>query len=167
MTNDELKQEYWELYNIMSTSKNVKYMMCFGKVTTEMIDWFIANKKELAEEWIGKLESIRWDNYLTELEAKTIVSKMQPKSPWSYDIWASTMEKYKLPIEDYYSYNKYALWTAMSMVYSDSIDSIAEILNMKVTDMTQEQIVHATYKLACDKLMDADHVFNIRKYFNV
>ena len=74
MTTDEMKKKFWELYPYMATSENVAYMRAFGNVHKEMMDWMIANKPDLAQEWIEKLCSIKWKNYLTQKEAEKIVS---------------------------------------------------------------------------------------------
>lgn len=60
MTADEMKKKFTELYQFMASSENVAFMRVFGNVHKEMMDWFIANKPEIAEEWICKLESIKW-----------------------------------------------------------------------------------------------------------
>ena len=83
MTAEEMRQEFGSLYQMMANSQEVAYMRTFGNVHKEMMEWFIQNKPDLAQEWIWKLEPIKWKNYLTPKEAETIVSNMNPKAPWS------------------------------------------------------------------------------------
>lgn len=64
MKAEEMKQEFLELYDMMANQHDVKYMRVFGNVHKEMMDWFIANKPELAQEWLDKLEAIKWHQYL-------------------------------------------------------------------------------------------------------
>ena len=71
-----MQQEFHALYNLMAGQQNVAFMHVFGQVHKEMFDWFVANKPELAQEWLDKLESIRWKNYLTKPEAERIVAGM-------------------------------------------------------------------------------------------
>ena len=62
MTQEEMKKEFHALYNKMANSNEVAYMHVFGQVHKEMMEWFIQNKPELAQEWLDKLESIKWKN---------------------------------------------------------------------------------------------------------
>ena len=164
---EDLKQKYRELYDYMATSKKTEYMKAFGKVMTEMFDWFATNRKEAAEEWLLKLEGIRWDNYLTPSEAEHIIDKMQPKAPWSREVWKNAMEEHGLTIEDKPHYNKCALWVEMSKQFSDSSDTIAKIMDIPKNEVPSDRMFKAVYHLALDMLKDADHVYNIRHYFKV
>ena len=160
MTAEEMKQEFNTLYNLMAGQQNVEYMRTFGNVHKEMMDWFIANKPELAQEWIDKLASIRWRNYLTLKEASRIVEKMQPQAPWSRDQWRAAMEQHQLPLDKEPEYNSNALWVAMNMEMSDSSNTLAKYID-------KDRLFAAVYDLAVDKLTDKDRVFNIREYFKV
>ena len=74
-----MKKEFHELYDLMSNSKKVENMRTFGTVHKEMMDWMIQNKPDLAAEWIGKLESIKWKNYLTPARPRESCLKCHPK----------------------------------------------------------------------------------------
>ena len=99
MTQEEMRNEFYALYNMMANSNKVEFMHTFGNVHKDMMEWFIQNKPELAKEWIEKLECIRWKNYLTPKEAEKIVSGMEPKAPWSRDQWRQAMEQSVLALE--------------------------------------------------------------------
>ena len=167
MNAQELKERYASLYDYMASSGNPEYMKVFGKVMNEMTDWFIANKPELAEEWIDKLGAIKWRNYLTQKEASDIVSRMEPKAPWSRETWMGAMDNLSLVHEEIPYYNSCALWAVMNMVYSDSAQSIASIMGKPLQEVPAEQMVKASHALALDKLKDKDGVFNVRKYFGM
>lgn len=160
MTQEEMKKEFHALYDLMANSNKVEYMRTFGNVHKEMMEWFIQNKPEMAMEWLEKLESIRWNNYLTQKEALHIVSKMEPKAPWSYEQWASVMERHGYPLEKEPCYNRYALYTTMNMIMSDSSETIA----VYVDEVNVFKLVH---DLAVDKLADLDEKFNVRHYFGL
>jgi len=160
MTQEEMKNEFTALYNMMASSQEVAFMRTFGNVHKEMMDWFIANKPEVAQEWIEKLESIRWKNYLTPKEAEKIVAGMTPKAPWSREQWKQAMEQSGFDLECEPYYNRCALWVTMNMLMSDS----SETMSKYVDSANLFSLVH---DLAVDKLMDKDKVFNIRRYFNV
>ena len=159
-----MKEEFASLYDLMANQQNVKYMRVFGNVHREMMDWFIANKPELAQEWLDKLESIKWHQYLTPKEAEKIVAGMDPAGPWSRDMWKKTMESFGLPLEDAPYYNSCALWTEMNKIYSDFGAEIAALIGKPLAP-TDKDIISACYRLALKNLKDKDGVYDIRKYF--
>lgn len=158
MNANELKERYSELYEYMAMSKDPKNMKLFGHVMNEMMDWLIANKPDAAENWVNKLESVKWKNYLTPKEADVIVSRMEPKAPWSREQWKDAMEKngFDMYLEPYY--NSCALWVVMNMIMSDSSATLSKYVS-------GENLFKAVHDLAVDKLTDADGKFMIRNYF--
>lgn len=160
MTAEEMKKKFWELYQYMATSENVAYMRTFGNVHKEMMEWMIANKPDLAQEWIEKLCSIKWKNYLTQKEAEKIVSDMEPKAPWSREQWKQAMTQHDFELEHALCYNSCALWATMNMIMSDSSDTLSKYVD-------DANLFKAVHDLAVDKLKDKDGVFNIRSYFGV
>ena len=166
MNTQELKDRYTGLYDYMAASRDPKNMKAFGRVMTEMMEWLIANKPDVAEEMIDKLEAIKWQQYLTPKEAEGIIAKMNPKAPWSRDQWKSTMEGFGLPLEDAPYYNRCALWVEMNKMYSDFGDEIAELLGKPLTP-DDKDIITACYKMTLKTLRDKDRVYNIREYFHV
>ena len=159
-----MKKEFYELYDMMAMSHDVNNMRTFGNVHKEMMEWMIQNKPDLAQEWIGKLESIKWCNYLTPKEAEKIVSEMVPKAPWSREAWKNAMQSLGLPIEEDPYYNSCALWVEMNKIYSDYGEEIASLLG-KPLSPSDKDIISACYKMALKNLKDKDGVYDIRKYF--
>ena len=168
MTQEEMTKEFYALYNMMANSQNPAYMHVFGMATQEMFKWFVANKPELAQEWLEKLESIRWHQYLSQKEAEKIVDGMVPKAPWKRDVWKQAMTQFELPMEEEPYYNSCALWTEMNKQYSDHAETIArDILKKPLSEIPAEQIVPGIRAMALDLLKDKDHVYNIREYFHL
>ena len=155
-----MKDRFSSLYSYMAMSKNPAYMMAFGSVMKEMMNWMTANKPAEAQEWIDKLESIRWKNYLTQKEADSIIAQMVPKAPWTHDQWKVAMDKHKFMREEMPYYNPCALFVTMSMIYSDSSETLSHFL--QGADMFD--VIH---DLAVDKLKDQDGRFNVRHYFGL
>lgn len=155
-----MKQEFSALYNLMAGQQNVAFMHIFGQVHKEMMDWFIANKPELAQEWLDKLESIRWKNYLTKAEAEKIVAGMEPKAPWSRDQWKQAMMEHSFDTEHEPYYNHCALYATMNMLMSDSGDTLAKYVE-------KDNLFKVVHDLSVDKLIDKDGVFSIRAYFGL
>ena len=160
MNQEEMKNEFYALYNMMANSDKVENMHTFGMVQKEMMEWFIQNKPEAAQEWLYKLESIRWHNYLTPKEADMIVSGMNPQRPWSREQWKQVMEQHGFKLEEEPYYNRCALYVEMSAIYSDSSDT----LKRYASGADQFEVIHA---LALDKLKDKDEVYDIRNYFGL
>lgn len=163
-TAQELKERYDSLYDYMANSKDPKNMKAFGCVMTEIMDWLIQNKPDVAEEMIDQLESIKWKQYLTPKEAQKIIDGMDPKAPWLRDQWKAAMESFVLPLEDAPYYNRCALWVEMNKVYSDAGDVIASLIGKPLLP-SDKDIISACYKLALKNLLDKDGVYDIRKYF--
>lgn len=163
-----MTKEFYALYNMMANSQNPAYMHVFGMATQEMFKWFVANKPDLAQEWLEKLESIRWHQYLSQKEAEKIVDGMVPKAPWKRDVWKQAMTQLELPMEEEPYYNSCALWTEMNKQYSDHAETIArDILKKPLAEIPAEQIVPGIRAMALDLLKDKDHVYNIREYFHL
>lgn len=159
-----MKDRYTGLYDYMAQSQDPKNMKAFGCVMTEMMDWLMANKPEVAEEMIDKLEAIKWHQYLTPKEAEKILANMDPKAPWPRDQWKSVMEGFGLPLEEAPFYNRAALLVEMNKIYSDYGDEIAALLG-KPLQPTDKDIISACYKMALKNLKDKDGIYDIRKYF--
>ena len=155
-----MRNEFYDLYNMMANSKKVSYMHTFGVVHKEMMEWMIANKPELAQEWLSKLESIKWKNYLSPKEADDIIAKMEPAAPWSREQWRQAMEDHGYDLEEEPYYNRCALYVAMNMIMSDSSDTLKKYIG-------DSDLFEVVYDLALDKLLDIDGNFSIRLYFDL
>jgi hypothetical protein len=167
MTQEELRNEFNALYDMMAASNDINYMRTFGKVHKDMMSWMIQNKPDLAEEYINKLESIRWKHYLTQREAEKIVMDMRPRAPWPKEVWRQAMEQLGLATEYEPYYNCYALWVMMNKVYTNSAESIAKIMGVPLDEIPSERIIRAVYALALDELCDMDSKVSIRHAYGV
>ena len=164
MTAQEMKERYDALYEYMANSRDPKNMKAFGCVMTEMMDYLIQNKPDVAEEMIESLEAIKWHQYLTPKEADRIFAGMDPKGAWPREAWKSTMESLGIPLEEPPYYNRCALWIEMNKIYSDFGEEIASLLG-KPLQPTDKDIISACYKMALKNLKDKDGIYHIRKYF--
>lgn len=163
----EMVEKFDNFYGIMKASKDVCNMKLFGDVMHEMFDWFVENKPELAEEWLSKLESIKWNNYLTAKEADKIVEAMNPKPVWDKEQLMEGLQKLELPTEEVPYFNDNALYVTVSMVYSDSAKTIANIIGKPLAEIDDDTMMKAIYSLAMDKLKDVDGKFSVRRYFGL
>ena len=160
MTQAALAERYKTLYEHMAQSKKPEYMKHFGKIMTQMMDDMITSSPSKAEDYIDSLEAIKWKNFLTPKEAEMIVARMEPKAPWSREQWKSTMQQKGMQMEEEPYYNHCALYVTMSMIYSDSLDTIIKFAG-------GGDVFEIIYSLALDKLKDKDGVFNVRNYFGL
>ena len=168
MSTEEMKNEFLALYDKMANSNEVEYMHTFGMVHKEMMSWFIQNKPDMAQEWIEKLESIEWDNYLTPKEAEKIISSMIPKAPWGRDTWKQAMSQLGFPLEEKPCYNSCALWVTMNQVYTDHAQTLADVVWKKsLSDIPNDQMIPAIRALALDLLKDKDGNYDVRYYFDL
>lgn len=119
-------------------------------------------------EMLAVLDSMNWRNYLTEHEAKTIISQMSPKPAWpTYEVWKNRMDDADYEYSEKDLYNCYALFVVMNMIYSDSVKSICLVAGRKLEDIAEEEMFGYVYSFALDKLKDEDQKFNVRYYFHL
>ncbi len=154
-----LKEKFDELYSTILASRDEKKMKILGCMTKKIMYQTIDSHPQKAEELLEILEAVNWNNYLTEKEADTIISKMSPSPKWTRQQWKTEMEKFGEPKEMQPYFNTCALYVTMCMIDSDSSKTIK---NLESSENNYFQIV---YQLATDKLLDKDGVFNIRHYF--
>ena len=155
-----MMRKYDQLYEKMAVSGNIENMRLFGKVGREAMALLAKDMPDKAQELIGKLCAVNWDNYLTEREAEVITAKMEPQRPWPREQWRTVMEQHGYKLEEEPYYNRCAMYVTMSMIYSDDIESLKHFAN----GVDMFEFIHA---LALNKLKDKDRVFDIRKYFGV
>jgi hypothetical protein len=159
-----MKDRYMGLYDYMAQSRDPKNMKAFGCVMTEMMDYLIQTKPDVAQDMIDQLEAIKWKQYLTPKEADRIFAGMDPKGAWPREAWKSTMESLGIPLEEPPYYNRCALWIEMNKIYSDFGEEIASLLG-KPLQPTDKDIISVCYKMALKNLKDKDGIYHIRKYF--
>lgn len=154
METKEIMSKFDELYGMMASSANVKYMHVFGNTMRCMMNDMVAKHPELAQE------------YLTKKEASEIVNGMNPPATWDMQTWINAMTGLGLATEEKPYYNDYALYVAMNQVVSDHGCTIAKILGKEdVKDIGTEHLVKYANRLALDLLKDKDGVYDIREYF--
>lgn len=158
-----MKEKFLTLYNYIIDSGDEDKMHTLGAITKAMMMRAIETSPQQAAEWIGKLESVKWRNYLTEREAKVITSKMDPEPSWSMEDWSEHMEKLGLKVCEEPYYNDAALYVTMCMICSDS----GETLKKRTKIDNETDMFRLIHSLALDKLKDKDGVFNVRRYFMV
>lgn len=160
MDTNELRERYWSLYEYMANSNKPEYMKLFGRVMSSMVEDVIQGNPSKAEEYINRLEAIKWKNYLTPVEADKIVTNMEPKAPWTKEQWANAMQQKGFELEKEPCYNRCALWVTMNMIMSDSSETLSKYVE-------EGYIFKLVYDLAVDKLTDKDNRFNVRNYFSI
>ena len=142
METTELKESFCSLYKYIINSDDEEKMHVLGQLTKEMMMRTIDSNPSLAKEYIERLESVKWCNYLTDKEAEAIVAKMQPSPLWSRSAWNEAMAKMDWMTSDEPHYNANALFVTMSMITSDSGETLAKIAGIDTKDkcLTSESI---------------------------
>lgn len=161
----ELKKKFDELYNYIVASRDTGKMKMLGWVMKAMMYDTIDAHPQHAEEYLAILESVRWDNYLTEKEAETVVNAMSPAPKWTRQQWLKTMEQSGEDMEHYPYYNRCALYVTMCMIDSDDGETIAMMMGKEGVATNDMDYFAMVYQFALNKLKDHDGVFNIRRYF--
>lgn len=167
MDEKQMLEKFDDLMDEMVEAKDIRKMKTFANVMRSMFAWMAETRKANAQEYLDRLCSIRWKNYLTADEADLIVSKMNPAAPWKKSEWKNLMEKEAIPTCDKPYYNENALYVEMSKQYSDSANSIATLMGKSVSEVTNAEWARALNMLAVDLLKDADGKYNIRDYFGM
>lgn len=160
MDKKEMRDKYRELFDKMAAGTNVEKMKLFGRVMSDMMEDLIETQPEKAEEYLEKLEAVKWRNYLTQKEAEKILAGMEPAAPWSYEQWKKAIEQYGYAMMEWPYYNSLAMWVVMCMIMSDSGTTIQKYVS-------SGNVFGFVHDVAMDKLKDKDEVFSIRKYFSL
>lgn len=163
VTNNEMKEKFDELYDFMAASKKVENMKLFGHVMKKVMHHIIEAHPDIAQDYIETLCAMKWHNYLTAREADSIIHKMEPAPMWAQTEWSQAMKSAELPTSEEPYYNDYALFVTMSMITSDSANTLKNVA--EITD--KDKLFDVVYHLALDKLKDKDHIFDIRNYFKL
>lgn len=158
-----MKEQFLSLYNHIINSEDEKKMHVLGMITKEMMMHLIDTEPKLAQEYIERLESVKWCNYLTDKEADNIVAKMMPKPEMTKAVWRNKIDSHELEACDEPYYNENALYVDMCKIMSDSGEVLKKYLNVA----GDNDYFDLVYHLALGELKDKDKVFDIRKYFNV
>lgn len=162
-------KRYRELYDDMATAKDPKKMMVFGEAEQWVFGMVAEKHPELAEKWLSRLEAGKWNNYLTEEEAKHIVNSLVEtvgenahvrRYEWDYPTMKSAVESMGGKVSEEPYYNCWALWATMNMLYSDHSLTVSSFIqgNLKPKFF---------YRMAVDKLKDPDRTHFVREYFGL
>lgn len=162
-----MKDEFKELYNFIINSGDGEKMHVLGQVTKSMMSKFIDNSPQQAREYLDMLQSVKWHNYITAKEAERVVANMKPSPAWTYTAWDGMMTALGFPKEEEPYYNEPALYVVMSMISSDSGNTIVNEMSALGASTTKDSVFRFIYKLALDKLKDKDDMFNVRKHFKL
>lgn len=161
-----MKTKYNELYDKhLVKGKDTEVMKLWGECDMWEFDYLADNYPQVAEMFLekrmGAIEAKQWHNYLTEKEAKAIMSKMNPAAKWSVEEIKSACATLGVPDEEAPYFNCYALAVEMNALMSDHKKSYEETFSDKTA------LVTFVYKQAVEMLKDADGKFKIRKYFDL
>jgi hypothetical protein len=149
----------------MANSKKIEDMKLFGDAFTDLFDKVADAHPDLAKQTLEMLEGINYNNYLTEEEATSILSKFVNQDgtegpKWSFDMLNKFLDEQNLEKEEEGNYNFYALAVTMNMIYSDYANQLIQMLGDK-----KDELTFWVYRLTQAKLHDKDKPRWIRSYF--
>lgn len=171
MTPDQLIDRYETLYDKMKESKDPRNMKIFGEAEKYMFKEIALETPAKAERWLSHLEAICWNNFLSEKEAMNISATIKNQDgsvgfKWNLPTFEAAIASMGGHIEHKPTYNKYALWATMNMIYSDHAKSISEDMGFsQPSEVPTEKMAKSCYHKALEKLSDPDRPSFVRKYF--
>ncbi len=158
-------KDFKEAYTKVVEAGTPEAMQLLGGILCDFAEYAEQSNTRLYREAVEKMNAVNWNNYLTEAEASAIVggfinSDGSKGAHWSMAQVSGAVEELGGAMECEPYYNKYALFVTMNMIYSDfgvTLDQFVEDSNM----------VEVVYRLAVDKLKDADRPRFVRAYFGL
>lgn len=161
----ELIKRYDLQYEDIIKSKDPVQMEVLGEASAWLFYEVAKAHPELAEKVLTKLESRKWNNYLSEEEAKRITARFQnqdgSKGPhWDYETFKSAVTGLGAVMSEEPTFNCWALWTVANMHYSDHHDSASAYV-------PKEDYPKYFYSMAIETLRDPDRPKFVREYFKI
>lgn len=168
-----MKNRYQHLYDVMSNSRDVEKMKVYGRAGHKMFDKLAVVNPSMAREWLEMLESIVWNNYLTENMASELASKIVNQDGtngphWSMDTFFNVVPKLGGKLDDEPYYNRYALWLVANAHYSDFAKSTSEDMGFNaIAEVPGDKMALSMYKKAVESLKDIDNSHYIHNYYHI
>lgn len=161
----ELIEKYDELYADMAIAKDPRKMMIFGDAEKSMFHALAERHPDIAEMWLAKIESGKWNNYLSRSEAMDIANRIVNQdgtrgAHWSYETFRAAVESLGGKMAEEPFYNCYSLWIMACALWSDHNRSVSEFV-------PKEHEPRFYYMMAVEKLKDVDYPRFIRKYYDL
>lgn len=173
MNAQEMKTKFDMLYKMMAASEDSEKMKTFGETACAVFYKMCDMYPSMAKEWLDSLESMMWNNYLSQEQAATIAAKIVNQDGthgphWSMDTFFGVVPRLGGQIEEEPYYNRYALWLVANAHYSDFAASTAMDMGYKsVREVPEEKMALSMYRKAVESLKDVDRKHYIRDYYHV
>lgn len=156
---------YKYLYEEMAGGSKVEKMKVFGNAEKWLFEKIAESHPDIAQEWLDKLESSVWNNYVSQKEYEGVCDTIENLDGsrgchWSYNEVMSAIHGLDGVVEDAPCYNTYALALTMNMLYSDHSESVRSYVR-------EEDILPFYYAMSIDKLKDPDRANFVRPYFGL
>lgn len=129
-------------------------------IVQQLKDCCCGIKTQIIEQgYQNQLQTVNQTNELQNSQrvAEKIVSDMNPRGPFSFDVWRQSMRRHEFALDKPMCYNEYALWVTMNMIMSDSSATLERYVG-------SDKLFSVVYCLAVDHLTDIDGKFSIRGY---
>lgn len=156
---------YEELYEMMATSRDPAKMRTFGEAERWAFQKMADMNPAMAEAWLGKLEPVMWNNYVSKAEAEKIVGAFKNAdgtmgAHWPFEQFRQAVESAGGEMEQAPFYNPFALWVVGNTLYSDHSRSVDAFV-------PKHEQVKFYYAQAVEKLKDSDRKHFVRPYFDI
>ena len=157
-------ERYDELFEMMSESGDIEKMKTFGKAERWAFELMSRSNPSVAREWLDRIESVAWNNYLSESEAAYIVTNLIDRNGRTGQVWSvreveQVADTAGIPMELPPCYNRFALWTTMNMLATDHLGT--------ATAFVGDDAPKLLLQMSVDKLKDPDRPDFVRPYFGL
>lgn len=158
-------EKFEKIYRDIVESRDVEKMRGLGNIFLWLVGQLETAHPSMYQEVVERMEAMNWHNYLTESEAAEIVEKFVNQDgthgpKWTLKQVTSAVESIGGKMECEPEYNRFALYVAMNMIYSDHFATLSDYID-------GTKLVESVYRLAVDRLKDPDRPRFIREYFGM
>lgn len=157
------QEKYDELYAIMANSGDPAKMHIFGEAEKWAFEQMNRTNPDMAKKWLDRIEAVKWDNYLCEASAMSIVSKFVNQdgtqgAKWNYQQVMDAVRAAGGNESEQPYYNSWALFVVMNWIASNSWKTLSTLT-------TEDKMPGVVYALALDYLKDPDEPHFIQRYW--
>ena len=157
----EKHDEMYDTYLVKGDNPHIMYLM--GSYYKGFVHEINKTHPKAVEDLMGKMEagieSLNWNNYLTEKEANGILATLTPSAIWTTSDVHSACESLGVICEKKPHWNLQSLTVVMNDINSNQGKTLKSLV------ATEDEYVVLIYKLAIDLLEDKDNVRYVRKRF--
>lgn len=155
-----MESMYNDIVKLVVASGDESKMHTLAEASGQIYQMLQDNHPDIAAKWLDMLEPIRWHNYLSEAEARDIVSRMGSDGVSGEILTADQVTRLSGDRPECEpAYNRWALYTTANMMMHDH--------GATLTRMMGDSAQGAAVDLAREWLTDYDRPDKVRWYWHL